>query len=337
MKSGDRSRGDRSDVGAWVDIARRSRAADSAQVRRAEMLCASHRDARLEATLMGDFDGARARRDGDDTTVQTAIAKTLGAIPQHRVALRDGPRLASAIHTPSPHAAVRLQRPKERARHRIAMAIALGVGLGIGGIGGALVGPATVAVAPEAGAARAGEPIASAGSSLSRGAIASQTERSSLDDRSASASVSVPSGVDIRATDGGALPLTPSRVREGGSEVREGGSEVREGGSEAAAIELLSRSRSRHRAGRLLHAARIALEHDRADRAERILGIVARRWPRRVEGAIATRALVEIRDPSELDHRRPSRRARAAHRRRAGDASPRGAQITPGTSRPLTR
>lgn len=94
----------------WIDAARES--GTEVDTRRVRMLCGGHREARLEWSLMNDFDRVREPRSGDDAVASRAV----DAILMRRSGMRRRPAmagsgLASAVDTPAkPTPALKIER-----------------------------------------------------------------------------------------------------------------------------------------------------------------------------------------------------------------------------------
>lgn len=259
---------DRSDIARWVDVARRG-APEEAETRRARMLIASHREAKLESTLMSDFDVVRAPRAGDERLADDAVRAVLqaqmrasgdrlrkpAALGAHSA--HEGARVASAIATPGPQQALRIEGKREEERRRrpaivrgvatLGAGVALGLGIAVVALGGEL---GSVSEEPAATSA----PIAAAGGS---------SDRDRADD------------------DRDALPIARDRRTE----------------SIDAALMVLDApdgARRSHIATRRLALARRLIERGDLARASRVLRVVSRRWPRRVEASAATLALGHV-------------------------------------------
>lgn len=270
MKPTERGTAERSTVEQWVDVARRGDP-DDAKTRRARMLVASHRDAKLESTLMGDFDAARAARSGDDARIESAISKVLearmrassdrlrrpaaldrelaslepspevGAEPARPV---EGPRVASAIATPGPQRAVHVEHPPAWRRHGIArLAATLSAGIALG---------ASIALVALGGVGSIG-----------------------------------------RDPDHDAAPRAAAMDVQPDLEAAEPPRDPREVALEDA-LALLEESSGDHPSARRLEVARRLVEREDLARAARVLRMISRRWPRRGEASTATLALGHV-------------------------------------------
>jgi hypothetical protein len=250
---GPTDRADLSDIARWVDVARHGKP-DDAETRRARMLCASHRDAKLESTLMADFDAARAARDVDGAAIDAAVgavmrarSRTGGDRPSAPVAI-EGPRVANAIATPGPQQAVRFDdvrpsRPRVASAARVMATLVAGVALG------------------------AALTVVALGSEL--GLI--------VQDADAPIAAAVQAPAPMREP--------PAPVRDPRMEAIDAARAVL-GDARAAA--------GAHPSARRLAFARRLVDRGELERATRVLRVVSRRWPRRAEASEATLALAHL-------------------------------------------
>ncbi|UJR85411.1 tetratricopeptide repeat protein [Sandaracinus amylolyticus] len=266
---------ERSTVESWVDVARRGDP-DAAETRRARMLVASHREAKLESTLMADFDAARAPREGDEKIVDDVVAKVMvarmrrsserlrppSAADRLRVeteraeaearrraeeerALAEGPRVANAIATPGPQQALQIERKPLR-------------GVGLARVAGTL--SAGIAL----GALIAFVAVEGFGVRIARDPDHGATPRSAA--------------IDARREPREAPP-PPRDPREVAVE---------------EALAILEVESGDHASSRRLEGARRLIERGELARATRVLRSVSRRWPRRSEANAATLALGHV-------------------------------------------